>query len=109
MKNFNDFISENNTYDENVYTEKEKGKFPVTIRNAKKLMDLQKTKGGVISIPNTEEAKKIYTNFGYEIKYLKTSEALTDEQLKTDIHNYNKVNYVVCLINDQEPQLMEVE
>lgn len=73
--------------------------FETTPENIAKLIEYQKEHGGVIRIPNEPKSISLFKNAGYEIKTVRTSDDF-DKEMSDDIGNFNKVNYVVIVIND---------
>ena len=80
--------------------ERELEPYEVSEENAKLLSDMQKNKGGVIGFQQNENAIKYFTNLGYNVKYIKYSDVLKDDQIMSDIENRAKVNYVVAYLPD---------
>lgn len=106
IKRYNEF--QNESANPEKIEAAEKMKLEPTPENAKKMADFQKENGGVIRINDDEKSKKLFTDLGYEIKTVNSSEFMDRKDIIDDIENFNDVNYVLIIIDD-EPDNFEPE
>jgi len=94
--------------DNDAYSEDDLEQYEISEENVKKMASKQKAGGGVIGFQKNEEAIRLFTELGYEIKYIKHSEIESDKVLVDDINNRAKVNYVVVYLPEDEKVQMEI-
>jgi len=89
------------------YVNKNLQKLEYSPENVKKLVDYQKENGGVLRIPNNDDAILEFERLGFEVKHLAFAE-LPDEQIMDDMTNFNKVNYVIVYSENDEQDTDDV-
>lgn len=74
-----------------------------TPENIKAIIKYQKENGGVIRIQeNDEKTKQVFSENGYEIIMKSIDDIFADKQIQNDIENFNKVNYVICILPNND-------